>query len=464
MATVEKHEGKNGISYRITVYAGFDSQGKRIRHRKTWKPEPGMTARQMEKAAQRAAADFEQSIERGYVADNRQTFSEYAQYVIDLKARTGAKHRTVEGYKQLLVRTNQAIGHMVLQDIRPFHLNQFYNNLSEKGIRQMADRAIGKPEFRELLKEQKLSMAKVAKLTGIAESTVNQAGKGQPILREKAEAIAAAAQIEFDKLFTVQEHNEPLSNTSILAYHRFIHIVLAQAEKEMLVPYNAADKATPPQKEKSVVGTFQTTELIAIRDAAAKEPIKWQMVIHLLMITGCRRGEIVGLKWDRVNWEDSSVRIDTTLLYTPERGVFEDTTKTGAERTIKLPKETMELLRQYRVWQLETRLACGDRWKDTPFVFTGEYGGHMAPDTLSGYLTSFEKRYGLVHIHAHKFRHSMASILYYSGADPVSISKRLGHAQVSTTQNIYSHLIQQADTQSAERIADAIFRADQKIG
>ena len=140
---------------------------------------------------------------------------------------------------------------MVLQDIRPFHLNQFYNNLSEKGIRQMADRAIGKPEFRDMLKEKKLSMAKIAKLTGIAESTVNQAGKGQPILRQKAEAIAAAAQIDFDKLFTVQEHNEPLSNTSINAYHRFNHIVLAQAEKEMLVPYNAATKATPPPKEKS---------------------------------------------------------------------------------------------------------------------------------------------------------------------------------------------------------------------
>ena len=82
----------------------------------------------------------------------------------------------------------------------------------------------------------------------------------------------------------------------------------------------------------------------------------------------------------------------------------------------------------------------------------------MAPDTLSGYLTRFEKKYDLPHIHAHKFRHSMASVLYFSGADPVSISKRLGHAQVSTTQNIYSHLIEQADTQSAERIADAIFR------
>lgn len=144
--------------------------------------------------------------------------------------------------------------------------------------------------------------------------------------------------------------------------------------------------------------------------------------------------------------------------------MYESSTKTGAARTIKLPQETMQLLRQYRVWQLETRLACGDRWKDTPFVFTGEFGGHMGPDTLSGYLQSFEKKYSLPHIHAHKFRHSMASILYFSGADPVSISKRLGHAQVSTTQDIYAHLIEQADTQSAERIADAVFRSDRRTG
>lgn len=88
------------------------------------------------------------------------------------------------------------------------------------------------------------------------------------------------------------------------------------------------------------------------------QPCKWQMLIHLLMITGCRRGEIVGLKWDRVNWADSSIRIDTTLLYTPDRGVYESTTKTGADRTIKLPKETMELLRQYKVWQLEGYPLC----------------------------------------------------------------------------------------------------------
>ena len=464
MATIEKIAGKTGTTYRISVSGGFDTAGKRIRHRMTYKPTPGMMERQIQKAVQRAAADFERSIEQGYALDNRQSFAEYAAYVIDLKERTGTKHRTVAGYRRLLDRTNQAIGHMTVQDIRPIHLNRFYQNLSEVGIRATAPRAMPKGDFRTALKEKKLSMAKVAKLAGVAESTVNAAGKGEPILKEKAEQISKAAGIPFDKLFVVDERNEPLSSTSILAYHRFIHIVLAQAEKEMLVPYNAADKATPPQKEKSEVGTFQTSELVAIRDAAAKEPIKWQMIIHLLMITGCRRGEIVGLKWDRVNWKDASIRIDSTLLYTPEQGVYESTTKTGAERTIKLPKETMELFRQYRLWQLETRFAMGDRWKDSPYVFTGECGGYMAPDTLSGYLSRFEKKYNLPHIHAHKFRHSMASVLYFSGADPVSISKRLGHAQVSTTQNIYSHLIEQADTQSAERIADAIFRTDKRTG
>lgn len=464
MATIEKISGKTSTTYRISVSGGFDTAGKRIRHRMTWKPEAGMTPRQIEKAVQRAAVDFERSIEQGYSLDNRQTFAEYSAYVVDLKKRTGTKHRTVTGYQRLMERTNQAIGHMAIQDIRAVHLNRFYQNLSEEGIRAAEPRAIQKTDLRAALKEKQLSMAKVAKLAGVAESTVNAAAKGSPILKGRAELIAQAAGIPFDILFNVEENTEPLSNTSILAYHRFIHVVLAQAEKEMLVPYNAADKATPPQKEKSEVGTFQTSELVAIRDAAAKEPVKWQMLIHLLMITGCRRGEIVGLKWDRVNWAENAIRIDTTLLYTPERGVYESTTKTGAERTIKLPKETMDLFRQYRVWQLETRLACGDRWIDTPYVFTGECGGCMAPDTLSGYLTRFEKKYDLPHIHAHKFRHSMASVLYFSGADPVSISKRLGHAQVSTTQNIYSHLIEQADTQSAERIADAIFRSEKRTG
>ena len=89
MATIEKLTGKAGSSYRISVSGGFDTSGKRIRHRMIYKPAPGMTERQIKKAVERAAADFERSIEQGYALDNRQTFAEYAAYVIDLKSAPG---------------------------------------------------------------------------------------------------------------------------------------------------------------------------------------------------------------------------------------------------------------------------------------------------------------------------------------------------------------------------------------
>lgn len=155
MATIEKSIGKTGTSYRITVYSGFDTQGKRIRHRQTYKPDPSMTPRQIEKAVQRAATDFERSIEQGFVLDNRQTFAEYAAYVLDLKERSGTKSKTLDRYRELMGRINQAIGHIKLADIRPQHLNSFYNNLSEPGIRETGGIATAKIDLATWLKANK---------------------------------------------------------------------------------------------------------------------------------------------------------------------------------------------------------------------------------------------------------------------------------------------------------------------
>lgn len=461
MAYIEKKIGTRGLRYRITVSGGFDCEGNRIMHRKTWRPPANVTEKQADKLANKEAVLFEQSINQGYAADNKQTFAEYAEYVLQLKERIGKKHRTIDGYRGLLPRINAAIGHMPLQDIRPVHLNRFYQALTEETAKIEEHRAVPIIDLRAALKAKGFSMMKAAKLAGVAQSTVNSACDGNAILADRAQLICKSTGIEFDKAFALRIKQKQLSSTTVLAYHRFIHTVLAQAEKEMICPYNAASKAEAPKKKRSSVDTYQTDELIRIRQAADKEPIKWQLAVHLLMITGCRRGEIVGLKWPKVNWDDSSITIDCALTYTPDRGVYESTTKTEDVRIIKLPKETMDLLRDYRRWQLEMRLAMGDRWHASEYVLTSEKGGPMSPDTLSSFLRKFERRHDLPHIHAHKFRHSMASILYYSGADPVSISKRLGHAQVSTTQDMYSHLIRQADTQSAERIADAIFRDNQ---
>lgn len=147
MANIKRIDGKTGVSFQITVTQGRDINGRQVRHYKTWKPEGRMTERQMQKAVERAAAYFEREIEQGYQTDNRQTFSEYARYVIGLKRTAGAKEKTLNHYEYLLSRCDQAIGHLRLCDIRPQQLNLFYQNLQEEGVRQGRNRAAAKVDL-----------------------------------------------------------------------------------------------------------------------------------------------------------------------------------------------------------------------------------------------------------------------------------------------------------------------------
>ena len=144
------------------------------------------------------------------------------------------------------------------------------------------------------------------------------------------------------------------------------------------------------------------------------------------------------------------------------KGSFEDTTKTGNIRRISLPSETMQLLKSYKAWYSELQLKNGDRWQNSGYLFVQDNGAPMNPDSLTDWLNKFSKRYEIPNVHPHKFRHTMASLLYFGGLDSITISKRLGHAKVSTTTDIYSHIIQQADEQAADKIAETIFRAGKK--
>ena len=287
------------------------------------------------------------------------------------------------------------------------------------------------------MKEEHLTRAKLAELSAISPTTITSVCQGKTVARATAEAIAQALDRDVKLLFTVEEGNGTLAPKTILEHHRLIRTILSQAEKEMLVPYNAASKATPPKAGKKEVQYFQPEEVLRIREALEQEPLKWRVITHLLLITGCRRGEIMGLRWSRVDFQKNQIKIDTNLLYSPKRGIYEDTTKTASSvRYIKLPTETMALLREYRSAYMELRLKMGDRWQDTDYLFVKEDGTPMIPDSITAWLRKFSERHGLPHINPHAFRHTMASILIHNGQDIVSVSKRLGHAKTSTTTDI----------------------------
>lgn len=226
----------------------------------------------------------------------------------------------------------------------------------------------------------------------------------------------------------------------------------------MLVPYNAAAKATPPRTKKKDPNYFQPETISAILEALESEPLKWQLITHLLIVTGCRRGEIMGLKWEKVDFENNRVKIDRALVSSKSRGVYEESTKTSDIRYLTLPQETMDLLKQHKREQLRLQIANGDRWIHTGYVFTQDNGDHMNPDSITGWLNDFSARHGLPHINPHAFRHTVASVLLANGTDIVTVSKQLGHASISTTENFYSHIIEENKAKASECIADVLLR------
>lgn len=458
MANIARINGKTGTSFKITVTQGRDMDGKQIRHYRTWTPAPGMTERQIEKAVQRAAMEFEREIELGYQADNRQTFSEYASYVIDLKERSGAKYKTVASYHNLLKRINPALGHLKLTEIRPQHLNRFYKALAAEGIRGSVPKATAKEDISALLKGRKMTHKAAAEAAGLSAATVDSVCLGRTVSLESARKLCGVLGLKLEKSFEIERDTRSLSNKTILEYHRCIHAILSQAERELIVPYNAADKATPPKAIKKDVNYFQPEELPRILDALDTEPIKWRTIVNLLIVTGCRRGEIAALKWSKVDFANQKITVDASLLYDPAKGIYENSTKTGDIRFLKLPAETMELLKEYRRFWVALRFKNGDRWAGYDYLFTQDDGKPINPDSISAWLSTFSKRHELPHINPHAFRHTVASVLINNGQDVVTVSRRLGHSRTSTTLDIYSHLIAEADADASECIADVLLR------
>lgn len=150
----------------------------------------------------------------------------------------------------MLPRINEAIGHIKLNKIRPQQLNDFYRNLMEHGVREDNVRAIAKHSLGRRFKEERIPKAELARRSNLGAMTITAALRGDPLRLSSAEAIAHAMDYDVSDLFTIKNNDVPLSAKTVLEHHRLISMILSHADKEMVVPYNAAAKASPPRARK----------------------------------------------------------------------------------------------------------------------------------------------------------------------------------------------------------------------
>jgi integrase len=461
MANIQERRDKNGklISYSIRVHRGRGADGRQLKPwTATFDVSPTWTEKSARKKAEAFAATFEKECREGTTSDSRRKFSEYCDYVIGLKESRGAKHSTISSYKDLTERIYPEIGHIKLKDLRADDLNRLYTKLGKTGVK--ATRAKALADLPAVLKEKRITRAAIAKSTGLAEGTVSAAVRGETCSVKTASAVVGALGLKLEKAFLVVNENQTLSAKTVTEYHRLISTVLKQAVREGLIPYNVAANAEPPKVEKKDIHSFQTSDLPAILAALEHEPLKWKVITHLLLITGCRRGEALGLRWSAVDFAGNRLHICNNVLYSRDIGVYQDTPKTASsDRWIVVPPATMQLLREWKAYQTEDEKKKGDFCQNrSGLLFTQENGSPMHPDSVTTWLDRFSKRNGLPHINPHKFRHTMASMLIYNRVDPVSVSKRLGHSQVSTTTDIYAHVIEEADQQNADILASVFLK------
>lgn len=256
---------------------------------------------------------------------------------------------------------------------------------------------------------------------------------------------------------TNKRTGEGLSAKTIKEHHNLISTIFEMAVDDELISRNPAAKAKPPKVRKTEAECFTEDELKLILACASQEKTKWRLMLHIFIVTGARRGEVLGLTWREIDFDTGVIHICREILYNSEIGIYEDTPKTAkSERYIKLPALVVDELISYKELQDLEAKRLGDTYTQTDYVFTKEFGGPMHPDSVTDFFRKFSKKHGLPHINPHKFRHSTASLLIFNDIDPVTVSAYLGHSSPTVTTGIYAHAFAKGIAKASDVLGEVL--------
>ena len=453
MACVEKR----GNKYRITVYDGYNLDGKQIKRRKSWEPNPNMTDYQIKKELERQCVLFEQECKHGQTVSGSIKFEEFAKKWFIEYAQTNLRPTTLERYKALTERTYKAIGHIRLDRLRPNDLTKFYISLSGVEPNRKCSYKIN-TDFKNLLHSKELTYAKLAELSNLGIRTIKSVAHGDIVSNSTANKIAQKLNMKVDELFSeANKASGKLAPKTVKHYHTFITSVLERAVKWGYIYENPCKKIDPPKVDKKQIKCFSTEQAKIFLKGLENECLKYRVIFCILLFTGMRRGELLGLEWSDIDFDKYTVTINRTSLYTVSKGTFTDTTKNEYSlRTIYVSKELIDLLKLYYEEQQREKVALGDLWVDSNRICIQWNGKPMSTNTPYEILQKLLKKYDLPKVSIHSLRHTNATIMIESGTDLKTTSARLGHSQASTTMNIYVHQIKSSNEHAAENISKAL--------
>lgn len=413
---------KRGKNYQITVSNGRDIHDKQILETITWTPDPEKTDKQNEKDLQKFALDFEERVKNGKCLKGRKmTYLEYSKLWMDQYSSSqmeDTSYETTESYLRLHILP--AIGHIRLSELQPLHIIKLYNKMADEGYMRNG-------------KHMEYSQSTIKRVHQIINSSLNTAVQWQLIERNPCERAKPpkSAKIQKDNYFTLEQTKA----------------FFAQLDKPYSVPH----------------GGRLPKDGVRHYDIKSFE-LKYKVLLYMAVFGGFRRGELVSLTWDDIDLDNGTVNITKSTARTKQHGNITKAPKNrNSIRKIVLPDFVMSMLKEYKDQQDNYRAALGDYWEGDNYIFIQNDGQRIDLSTPNKIVKKVIRIYNAEHedklpdITLHGLRHTSATLLISQNVDVKTVSRRLGHAETSTTMNIYAHALEKRDTVASDSLG-ALFK------
>lgn len=246
--------------------------------------------------------------------------------------------------------------------------------------------------------------------------------------------------------------DSPISAKTVKNYILFVSSVFSYAVKTGLLQHNPCHDLFLPKVRKKEPRILEKQEAVRFLDLLLHEPdvpMKYRVFFTLAIFNGFREGELLALEWHRdIDFENSIININKASIYLKKDGIrsfLDDDPKTEkSKRSAKQPEFIMELLRSFRLDQMEQRCHFNGEWKDCDRLFLNDRGQPLVPSAPLRWLQRFLKRHNFPNVNVHSLQHFFASALITSGIDVKTVSELLGHSSTTTTLGIYAHSFQVA--------------------
>lgn len=262
-------------------------------------------------------------------------------------------------------------------------------------------------------------------------------------------------------------NGQGLSSSTVRGTRRYFAMCIDSAIKNGLLTKNVVKDTEPPKLIKKEIIILSNDQIIELLSQAKLIENKYMqklvpIIIKLALHTGMRQGEVFGLKWEDINFNDASIYVKRSLAYIVGQGYILQEPKTkSSRRRILLMAEDIEMLKEYRSWQeVDAKELC-DKYVDNGLVFSNTFGNLLdTGNFVSRYFKPLLKPAGISEQFTfHGLRHTHATLLLQQGVNPKIIQERLGHSNIGMTLDVYSHILPDMQDEAVEALT-TIFKED----